>query len=42
VVFSRAAVVFDIARFGGDADEARVVPGTYQWPVRKAVTRDVD
>lgn len=40
-VFSRAAVVFDLVRLGDDADEARVVPGTYQWPVRKAVTRDV-
>ena len=39
--FSRAVVVFDLARFGDGADDARVVPGTYQWPVRKAVTRDV-
>lgn len=39
--FSRAVIVFDLARFGDDADDARVVPGTYQWPVRKAVTRDV-
>lgn len=40
--FTRAVIVFDIARFDDEADDARVVPGTYQWPVRKAVTRDVD
>jgi hypothetical protein len=37
--FDSARVVFDFVRTPDDA-AARVLPGLYSWPVRKAVTRN--